>query len=332
MNARSDVDSPSAYRQSIVWDSHAGFSPFPDLDLSFLERWLQAGASYLSINVGYDIVMRWDETLKCTAHFRRWIDTHPDKFIMAETVHDIRRAKSEGKLAISFDLEGANALDENIEMVSLYYRMGVRHMNFAYNQNNSYAGGCHDVDIPLSPLGRQVVQEMNRVGMVIDCSHTGYRSSMEIMEVSSRPTIFSHSNPRVLCDHKRNIWDDQIRACAEKGGVIAINGVNVFLGADTPTPELVVKHINYVSDLVGPEHVGIGLDYVHDLSEIGAIYAKHPDAWPGYTMEAMISSRFLEPESLPEIAERLLKGGHSEEDVKGILGGNLMRVATEVWQ
>src|SRR5215216_4263451 len=136
MNARSDMNPPSAYRQSIVWDSHAGFSPFPDLDLSFLERWLQAGASYLSINVGYDIVMRWDETLKCTAHFRRWLDTHPDEFIMAETVHDIRRAKSEGKLAISFDLEGANALDENIEMVSLYYRMGVRHMNFAYNQNN----------------------------------------------------------------------------------------------------------------------------------------------------------------------------------------------------
>ena len=320
------------YKRLLVWDCHAGFSPFPDLDLSFLERWLRAGVSYLCVNVGYDVVMRWDETLRCTAHFRRWIETHPDKFLMADRIEDVRRAKAEGKLAVAFDLEGANALDGNIEMIALYYRMGVRHMNFAYNKNNIYGGGCHDVDIPLTDLGRAAVAEMNRVGMVVDCSHTGYRTSLDIMELSQSPTIFSHSNPRALWDHKRNIWDDQIKACARKGGVVSINGVNAFLGAATPTAELVAGNIDYVVQLVGAEHVGIGLDYVHDLSELPAIYEKHPEAWPGYTAEDMTSSRFLEPEKLPEIVDLLLAKGYTERDIGDIAGGNLMRLAGTVWK
>jgi membrane dipeptidase len=320
------------HEQALVWDCHAGSSPYEDLDLSFVERWIEAGASYLSLNVGYDVVMRWDETLRCTAHYRRWIDQHPDKFIMADSVEDVRRAKSEGKLAVSFDLEGADALDDNIDMISLYYRLGVRHMNFAYNKNNAFGGGCSDVDIPLSPLGREAVLEMNRVGMVVDCSHTGYQTSMDIMELSSKPTIFSHSNPRALRDHPRNIRDDQITACARAGGVIGINGVNAFLGVSDPTPESLVPHIDYVADLVGVKHVGLGLDYVHDLSEIPVLFEKHPGAWPGYTLEDMVSSRFMDPEGLPRITELLLTRGYQEDEVRGILGENFLRVASEVWR
>src|SRR4029077_7052625 len=142
----------------------------------------------------------------------------------------------------------------------------------------------------------------------------------------------SHSNPRALWDHKRNIWDDQIKACARKGGVVPFNGVNGFLCGATPTAELVARNIDYVVQLVGAEHVGIGLDYVHDLSELPAIYEKHPEAWPGYTAEDMTSSRFLEPEKLPEIVDLLVAKGYAEEDIGGIAGGNLMRLAGMVWK
>src|ERR1700689_231497 len=104
-----DLESRAArvHSAALVWDNHAGFAPFPDLDLSFLDRWLRAGASYLSINVGFDTVMTWEQSLRCAAHSRRWLESHTDKFIVAERIADVHRAKAEGKLAVTFDLEGA---------------------------------------------------------------------------------------------------------------------------------------------------------------------------------------------------------------------------------
>ena len=332
MNWSISARAADLHKRALVWDTHAGFSPFTDLDLSFLERWRAAGASYLCINVGYDIVMPWQETLRCAAHFRRWIELHPDKFLFAERAADVRLAKSEGRLALAFDLEGANALDGNIEMISLYYRLGVRHMNFAYNKNNEFGGGCHDIDVPLSPLGRQAVAEMNRVGMIVDCSHTGYRTSMDVMELSAKPVIFSHSNPRALYDHGRNIRDDQIRACARTGGVVGINGVSTFLGGNDCSAATIVRHIDYVADLVGIEHVGLGLDSVVDPEELPKLVQRYPDAWPGYSVADMTNMHFAQPEVLPDVTDTLLDQGYSDEDVQAVLGENFLRVAGQTWR
>jgi len=165
-------------------------------------------------------------------------------------------------------------------MVSLYYDLGVRWMLFAYNKSNSLAGGCQDEDGGLTDFGRAVLDEMERVGMVVCCSHIGHRSAMEILERARRPVIFSHSNPKALWDHPRNIRDEAIRACAKTGGVIGINGIGVFLGENDIATELLVRHVDYVADLVGPEHVGLALDYVFDQQEvIGAVKA-HPELYP----------------------------------------------------
>ena len=101
-------------------------------------------------------------------------------------------------------------------------------MLFAYNLNNEAAGGCHDKDIGLSTFGKAIVKEMNRLGIIIDCSHAGLKTTMDIMEHSTKPIVFSHSNPRAICEHERNITDDQIKACAKIGGVIGINGMGIF--------------------------------------------------------------------------------------------------------
>ncbi|MER9573744.1 dipeptidase [Mesorhizobium opportunistum] len=328
------ISDPAArlHRDAVVWDAHAGPAPFADLDLSFLDRWRTSGVSYLGINIGYDL-MPWQDTVRCAAHFRRWIEMHPDQFVMAGTVKDVLHAKATGKLAVAFDMEGAVALDNNIELISMYYRLGVRHMNFAYNINNAFGGGCHDTnDIPLTHLGREAVIEMNRVGMLVDCSHSGYRTSMDMFELSTKPVIFSHSNPRALYDHGRNIRDDQMKACAATGGVIGINGISTFLNGKDATLETVFRHIDYTVNLVGIHHVGVGADIVISQQEGPDFFEKFPEFWPGYTATDWASLHSYQPEQLPGLTETLLRHGYSDAHVKLIMGENFMRVASVVWR
>jgi len=214
-------------------------------------------------------------------------------------------------------------------MVSLYYDLGVRWMLFAYNSNNALAGGCQDDDTGLTDFGRAVLEEMERVGMVVCCSHIGHRSAMEILERARKPVIFSHSNPRALRDHPRNIRDEAIRACAKTGGVIGINGIGIFLGDNDIATDLIVRHIDYVANMVGSEHVGLALDYVFDQQEVADFVKAHPETYPPdqYPKGLLL----MEPERFPDIAEQLLRSGHSESDVRNIMGDNHLRVAREVW-
>ena len=139
-----------------------------------------------------------------------------------------------------FDIEGMGALNGAVSMVELYYRLGVRQMLIAYNLNNDAGGGCHDEDKGLTDFGRAVVREMNHVGMVLDCAHSGIKSGLEAMRLSTKPCIFSHANARALHDHERNIIDEQIKAVAATGGVVGVNGLNRFLGDGTAKVESMV--------------------------------------------------------------------------------------------
>ena len=152
--------------------------------------------------------MSRDETLATLAAYRRWLLAHSDRFLLAEKFSDIDHAYRSGHLAISFDIEGMNALGGDINMVEVYHTLGVRQMLFAYNLNNLAAGGCHDVDIALTEFGIDILTEMNRVGMLVDASHTSYRTSMDLIERSKTPVVFSHSNPTSVWQHQRNIKDE----------------------------------------------------------------------------------------------------------------------------
>ncbi len=338
--AADSMEIQSLYGNTLVWDDHCGSEIHPDLPLDPLLRpWHEAGVGYLSINVGYD-VQPWTRTVANIAAVRRRLEDEAPYCRLVSSVGEIDQARADGKLAVTFDIEGMTALDGRADMVQFYYDLGVRHMLFAYNRNNPAGSGCHDEDTGLTAFGRSVVDEMNRVGMVVDCSHTGFRTTMEAMEHSRDPVVFSHSNPKALVDHGRNITDEQIKACAASGGVIGINGINLFLGETHATPSAVARHAAYVAGITGPEHVGVSLDYAPDIdagaavdenTAISGMIARNPEFWPadaGYDD----SIACLDVSRLPDVARELVGVGFSEAEITGILGGNFRRVASQVWK
>lgn len=319
------------HRQALVWDDHGGFAYEGPESLAVLPRWRKSGIDYLSVNAGYDVTP-WTLAVEAVSKYRHWIRGRDD-MIQVERVDDITRAKRDGKLAVSFDLEGMNALNGDVGMVDFYYRLGVRQMLFAYNRNNLAGGGCHDTDVGLTPFGREVIGEMNRVGMLVDCSHSAYRTTMEAMEVSTAPVIFSHSNARKLWDHERNIRDDQIKACAATGGIIAVTGVGRFLGKNGPTVQHLVEHIDHMVSLVGADHVGIGMDSATNPAALGTPWpsSRSREYWP-VSQYADSGSGYIQPEDYPRVTEALLDRGYKDADIAGILGGNFLRLAGQVWR
>ncbi|MCP4764701.1 MAG: hypothetical protein GY875_00340 [Gammaproteobacteria bacterium] len=322
-----------------VWDDHCGFEVVPDEPLRpLLQPWLDANVAYLSINAYYD-PLPWTRAVENIAALRCRLPVEVPEIQIISSVREIDDAYANRKMAVTFDIEGMNALNGRLDLVQFYYDLGVRHMLFAYNRNNLAGSGCHDEDIGLTNFGRLTVDEMNRVGMVIDCSHSGFRTTMEAMERSSAPVIFSHSNPKALADHERNITDEQIRACAETGGVIGINGVNLFLGEKEASPVGVARHAAYIAELTGQENVGISLDYSPDLdgepnapenTSVLDLFDSNPEYWPddaGYDG----SITCLHVKHLANVVNELRKVGFDQEAVVGIMGGNFRRVAERVW-
>jgi membrane dipeptidase len=317
----------------LLWDNHACM-PLRPSDESFLpqlERYGRAGFDVAVLNIGFG-----DETiethLRMIAQFRHWIGARPDRYLLVETADDVLRARAEGKLGIGFDIEGARAIGDQISLVQLYYDLGVRWMLMAYNLSNTVGGGCMDAeDGGLTAFGRQMVDEMERVGMVVCCTHTGHRTAADVLSRATRPVIFSHSNADAVYPHKRNIDDGLIRACAATGGVVGLNGIGDFLGPPgADLTEAFVAHLDHMVQLVGPAHVGLAFDHVFDTDELEAFLAANPEMFP---VELRTGGfRQLGFEAAEAIVERLLAMGYSEADLAAILGGNHLRIACEVWK
>jgi membrane dipeptidase len=316
----------------LVWDNHACL-PLAEVDafLPQLERYRAAGADVVTVNIG-DSLVPLERMIRTAACIRRFVRANPDSYQLGLTGGDLRAARDSRRLAVCLDVEGVHALGTEIALVELLYEIGVRWMLMVYNRQNLAGGGCHDAnDAGLTDLGRAILAEMDRVGMVRCCSHAGYRTAREILDFSDRPAIFSHSNPRRLRDHPRNIPDELIHACAATGGVVGINGVGLFLGSGPPTAEAIVRNVDYVAQLVGPRHAGLALDYMFKSSELDDPGRGGPAVWPrewGYGR----GTGFAPPELIPEIADGLGRLGYPAESICGILGGNWLRVADAVWK
>ena len=318
-------------KSTVVWDNH-GCMPLrtDETFLPQLDRYRKAGVTVASLNVGFGD-MSWSEHMQVLSFMRQWIAQHSDGYRLIATPEDIRECKRLGKLGIVFDIEGMRAVQENPSLVHTFYDLGVRWMLIAYNRNNAAGGGCLDTDTGLTAVGRTIIDEMQRAGMVLCLSHTGARTAAEAIDYARNPVIFSHSNPSALTSHPRNISDELMRACARKGGVIGLSGIGPYLGVRDELVDQLLRQLRYVVDLIGAEHVGLGLDYVFDSRELVEFVRLNPSLFPP-DLHVERGMPMVEPEAIAEVAERLARDNFTDDQIRGILGCNWLRIATQVWK
>ncbi|MCC7425397.1 MAG: membrane dipeptidase [Alphaproteobacteria bacterium] len=321
------------HAQALVIDACAPI--LRDAELS--EHWIAGGANAALASLALHDDDRLS-TIAAIGRLYRLVRARPDR-VVARDAAAIRRAKAEGRFAIVLAFQNSGALGRDINMVELYHQLGVRVMNLAYNQAEAAADGCTEPrNGGLTLFGRQVIAEMNRVGMLLDLSHTGHRSSMEAIALSAAPVAFTHSNAKAVFDHPRNLADDQIAACAKAGGVIGLNGHPAFVRAGTAAPsfEDLLAHLDHLVDRAGIDHVGIGLDFSQAPGQqmTPARYAKlmaegifTPETLPPPPWSYPVP----EPRCIGMITERLLARGWREADLRKLLGGNFLRLFEKVW-
>ncbi|NYZ20724.1 dipeptidase [Azospirillum oleiclasticum] len=325
-----------AGKAPLRWDAHAcvPLSPVPPsagADLEVLDRHRRAGFTVVSLNVGMDMTPP-RQVIDTIARFRRWLECRSDRFVLARSVEDVAAAHGTGRLAVVFDVEGAAPLLSDESLVQRAAGLGLRQAALVYNRNNAAGGGCHDDDEGLTRRGRCFLAALNAAGIVPDCSHAGERTSLDVMEASTTPVVFSHANARALVDHPRNVTDRQIDACAATGGVVGVCGFDLLLGRRGDAVPAMAEHVDHIVQRVGPDHVGLGLDHVYEAGAdplppgIDPAYWWPPDAGYGGAWTGS------PPDVADALAEALAARGYGAAAVSKILGGNFLDVARRTWR
>lgn len=332
----SSADTSAAARRiiagGVVWEGCVGWTveclPYTD---GVLHKYRDAGFNHVSLTIAAE----WNGVESAMRHLgrvRNWLTAQSDQITTIATADDIDVARAAGKLAVSFNFQGSGPFANDPNLIEIYARLGVKIVILNYNSRNALGDGCQEPgNGGLSMLGHRFVQDMNRVGVLIDLSHVGERTAIETIAASRDPVLISHSNPHALHPHARNVSDAMIQACAAKGGVIGLNSLSFMLD-DTgrSTVPRFVDHIEHVATLVGPLHVGLGMDWNFYDPFMQAMYAQNPAMKAlGYPAPPWDS---LAPDRLPEIVDALLARGWSDAHIHGLLGANLMRVARVVWR
>jgi len=386
-NAATPSDASISPRAQKIHDSALVIDTHADTPQRFLDEGFDIGSTdpndigHISLdkarrgNLGAEFFSIWVEPETNQGHFARHtfdlIDSvyeqaarHPDRMMMAFSTTDIERAHREHKLAALMGIEGGHSIEADIHLLRDYYRLGVRYMTLSWSNTNEWADSSGDINDPkiqhhngLTDFGKQVVLEMNRLGMMVDISHVADKTFWDAIAVTKAPVIASHSSARALVDAPRNMTDDMLKAVAKNGGVVQVNFFNGFVDenfrkaeeaqkadreaakqkyiaqmksegkevnyieldrierewtAKIPRPPLksLIDHIDHIAKIAGVDHVGLGSDF---------------DGVSGATPVGINSAA-----DLPKITQALLDRGYSTEDIRKILGGNLMCVFGEV--
>ncbi|MBV7336970.1 dipeptidase [Chloroflexi bacterium TSY] len=310
-------------------------------DRTIFEEMHAGGVTAVHVTVVY-----WEDTVETLRNLAAWnqlFQHHGDLIRPVRTAQDVRRAKEEGRVGIIFGFQNCSPLEGHIGFVEIFHQLGVRFMQLTYNNQTLLASGCYEaVDSGITRFGKQVIQEMNRVGMVIDMSHSGERSTLEAVEISQRPIVVSHANPLFFHDSLRNKSDAVLKALAQNGGILGFSLYPFHLKNNSQcTLADFCAMVAQTAELMGIEHIGIGTDLCQnqplsilewmrngrwtkekDYGEGSADNAKWPDPLPWFHSNA----------HFPNLVQGLADYGFNQDEIALIMGGNWLRFFEESFE
>ena len=318
----------------------------------YMEAWDRAGVTVGSITLSST---NFQSAISSIAMVNERLDLFQDRLVKVTRAEHIRRAKEEGKHGIIMNFQNTTAIgggvdvDAEMENLRLFYRLGVRVIQLTYNLRNFVGDGCTErYQSGLTYYGVRLVEEMNKLGMLVDLSHCGHQTTMDAIEVSKKPCAFTHTCCKTLYPHPRCKTDEEIKALVEKGGVVGILGVKYFIAKNGTLVDM-LNHVDKAVELVGVDNVGISTDHWHihnypekltevDNRDFQEGYMRGKRFWYGFRPEHGIDHRYYpprEPDPLawvnwPAITIGLLSRGYSKNDVKKIIGENWIRLLEKV--
>lgn len=264
----------------------------------------------------YEAALRW------TTGWNRFLGAHPQYLVRVDTTADFKRVGEEKKIGILIGFQNADHFRSAAD-VETFHQVGQRVSQLTYNTRNRLGCGCKvSDDGGLTPYGAEIVAAMNRVGMVVDISHSAERTSLDAVRLSRKPVLITHSNCRALVAHPRCKSDKVIRAVAERGGVMGITVIPAFLKSGQPAKiGHVLDHVDHVVKVAGIEHVGLGSD-----ADVDAIDPRTNRVRPRYNVLGL-----KHPRRVYELTEGLIKRGYTDRHIELILGGNFQRALNDIW-
>jgi membrane dipeptidase len=312
------------------------------IDAVGLDAIRASGMTYAFYDVSITPAGRaFDDCIRSVTAWNESVSRNPELLLRADTAADIQKAKQDGKHALVFLFQDAFPLEQDVSRIRLFHDLGVRILQLTHNSRNLVGDGYIDRgDGGLSDFGVQVVERMNEQRMLVDLSHCADRTTLDAIELSKRPCAFTHAGCRSLLSTPRNKTDAQIRALAEKGGVIGIFNMSCWLtGRDTPGVEDVIRHIDHAVKVAGIDHVGFGSDGpMAGVQRVSEELAGHREFFRNGGARMIYTRRPLHvrvPElnqarRLLNLADALAGKGYGESEIEKIIGGNFLRLFREV--
>ena len=290
-----------------------------------------------AVNCTVSVLENFRQTLANIIEWDQLLNQYADLIMPVGNTADIQAAKKAGKTGIIYGFQNTTAIEDDIGLLTIFHTLGVKVIQLTYMEANLVGQGCLErIDAGLTGFGLEVIEEMNRLGILIDLSHVGYRTTMDAIDASAKPVAFTHANPYSLCPHPRNKPDDAIKALAKKDGVIGATVFPPFLPAgNASTIADFIDVIEYLVEMVGIDHVAIGTDFTEGQPREFFDWLLSGKSKQGPAMELDFPIR--NPQGIqnsidfPNLTEALLDRGFTESETQKILGENMVRLFQEAW-